>query len=73
MAIHMHHLGQLLRVVIASINKLNPDSGAVSAKCSATSLVHAASFEAELDGATFGLKNLRRDHNILLSLVLYCL
>ena len=36
--------------VVASINKLHPDSGAVTAKCSATSIVHTASFEAELDG-----------------------
>ena len=38
------------------------------AKCSTTSLVHTASFEAELDGATFGVKNLRRVHNVLTEL-----
>jgi hypothetical protein len=56
------------RSVIGNINKLNPDAGAVTAKCTATSLVHTASFEAELDGSTTGTKHIKRVKNILIEL-----
>jgi Reverse transcriptase (RNA-dependent DNA polymerase) len=53
------------RSVIGSIEKLHPDAGAVCAKCRATSLVHLASFEAELDGVMVSMKRVRRVRNVL--------
>jgi len=56
------------RSVIGNIEKLHPDAGAVTAKSTATSLIHTASFEAELDGATTSMKHIRRVKNILTEL-----
>ena len=56
------------RSVISSIEKLHPDAGAIAAKCRATSLVHTASFAAELDGTMSAMKHLRRIENVLTEL-----
>jgi len=53
------------RSVLGSIEKLHPDAGAVCAKCRATSLVHLATFEAELDGVMVSMKRVRRVRNVL--------
>lgn len=53
------------RSVVADINKLHPDAGAVSAHTKATQVVFTSSFEAELDGVTRGLKSQCRVSNIM--------
>jgi len=51
--------------VVADLNKLHPNAGAVSAHTKATPVVFTSSFEAELDGVTRGLKSQSRVSNIL--------
>jgi len=53
------------RSVVADLNKLHPNAGAVSAHTKATPVVFTSSFEAELDGVTRGLKSQSRVSNIL--------
>ena len=56
------------RSVIGVVNKLNPDSGAISAKATAGPNVHLSSFESELEGMTSNFKSLNRIMNILTDL-----
>jgi len=53
------------RSVVADLNKLHPNAGAVSAPTKATPVVFTSSFQAELDGVTRGLKSQSRVSNIL--------
>ena len=53
------------RSVIGVVNKLNPDSGAISAKATAGPTVHLSSFESELEGMTVNFKSNNRIMNIL--------
>lgn len=53
------------RSVVSNMTKLNDKAGAVSAQTKATNIVFTSSFEAELDGATRGLKSNSRIVNVL--------
>ena len=59
------------RSVIGNMTKLNDRAGAVSARSKATNIVFTSSFEAELDGATRGLKSNSRIVNVLTELGLH--
>ena len=59
------------RSVIGNMTKLNERAGAVSAHSKATNVVFTSSFEAELDGATRGLKSNSRIVNVLTELGLH--
>lgn len=56
------------RSVVGHLVKLNPDSGAIYAKSTATLSVMLSSFEAELDGMSLCLKTVSRITNILTEL-----
>lgn len=52
------------RSVLAHVSKLSSTSGAIAAKCNASSLTHMASFTSELDGLTVSMKAIRYLINI---------
>lgn len=53
------------RSIKAHMFKLGSDAGAITAKCNTTISVYTSSFEAELEGATSGMKTALRLMNIL--------